>query len=264
MQIAQRHLPFSLKWIKIIVSVVSLIIGLSILYLFIGEGPVQEIILYSSAIPIIVMVVYLLARTKAPIELKNEYLEEIEMLKREKAELAKKIESRLKIYCQHPVENPHFLSTKKQAIDEDENGHYVGLCTITNKVTIKIKNMSSVEIAEGVELYCTELRRIPYPNKNKAFPVYWTQGVLKRDIEPGNHLYVGIVEFERHTDETHPDYDYERFNITIPQNTLAANDKGSDFLMAIRIVSRKGPAQNIRLRFGVNAEGFYIKTLEGM
>jgi len=115
MQIALRHLPFSVKWIKNIISVVILIIGLSVLYLFIGEEPVQENILYLSAIPITVLVVYLWARTQAPIELKNEYLERIEMLKREKAELEKKIEPRLTVYCQHP-EKIHISYTPKDKL----------------------------------------------------------------------------------------------------------------------------------------------------
>jgi len=136
----------------------------------------------------------------------------------------------------------------------------VGESTITDKATIKIENMSSLDIAEGVEVYCTELRMIA--NSIETFPVKWTQGVLKRDIEPGNHLDVGIVEFQRYTDEREPQYNFERFNITIPHNTIFADDRGSDFQMAIRIVSRKGPAQNIRFQFGVNAEGFYINECE--
>ena len=113
-----------------------------------------------------------------------------------------------------------------------------------------------------MEVFCTELKRTS--NSNDGFRVAWPQGVLKRKIEPGHELYVGIVEFLRHTDDRSPRESYKEFRITIPASVPVADNYGSHFEMGIRIVSRNGPAQNIRFQFGVMDEKFYIKELSSV
>lgn len=68
-----------------------------------------------------------------------------------------------------------------------------------------------------------------------------------------------MVEFVRYWDDIEPQRNLKKFNITIPPNVPVADNKGSDFEMKIRIVSKKGPARNLAFQFGVKDESLYIK-----
>ncbi len=117
MKIAERYLPFPLAFGKVLVAFITLLVGSTLLYLFFGGGPVQENILYLSAIPVVAIVAYLLARTWAPVELEREYLRNLKELQKEKAILVQRLESQFAIIVVDDRIAPYFQVVTRTECD---------------------------------------------------------------------------------------------------------------------------------------------------
>lgn len=181
-------------------------------------------------------------------------------LLREKSSLKKKVsrlESQMKPDIQVFFEpgNPDFVF--RESTSERDEYDNLESETVKDRALLLIKNNSNIASVENLEVYCTRLEALP--SSERKLGVKWTQGENKRELEPGNKLFVGIVERENYEEYRGPDGSYERFNITIPWRGSRASNSGSKFEIDIIVVGKNIPHQELGFEFGLVEGSFYIK-----